>query len=54
VINQLGNPPDQAAAANGFGLKSVAERVRLLGGRHSFTSEPAAGTRLMVWMPLRG
>jgi two-component system sensor histidine kinase UhpB len=54
VINQLGKAPNLTAAANGFGLKSVAERVRLLDGRYSFSSDPVGGTRLVVWVPLRG
>ena len=54
VINRLGNPPNFAAAGNGFGLKSVGERVRLLDGRHAFTSDTAGGTRLVAWVPLRG
>ena len=54
VINRLGNPPGPAAAGNGFGLKSVGERVRLLNGRHAFTSDAAGGTRLVAWVPLRG
>ena len=54
VINRLGNPPNFAAAGNGFGLKSVGERVRLLDGRHAFTSDTAGGTRRVAWVPLRG
>jgi signal transduction histidine kinase len=54
VINRLGKAPNPAAMSNGFGLKSVGERVRLLNGRYSFTSDAVGGTRLVVWVPLRG
>ena len=50
IMNELGTAPG-AGARNGFGLKSVAERVRLLDGRFSFKSDAASGTRLVVWVP---
>ena len=53
IMNELGTAPG-AGARNGFGLKSVAERVRLLNGRFSFKSDAAAGTRLVVWVPTNG
>ena len=53
IMNELGTAPG-AGARNGFGLKSVAERVRLLNGRFSFNSAGAAGTRLVVWVPTHG
>jgi signal transduction histidine kinase len=53
VMNELGAAPG-ARARNGFGLKSVAERVRLLDGRFSFKSDGTAGTRLVVWVPTNG
>jgi two-component system sensor histidine kinase UhpB len=53
VMNELGTAPG-AGARNGFGLKSVAERVRLLNGRFSFKSDEAGGTRLVVWVPTNG
>jgi signal transduction histidine kinase len=53
IMNQLGTAPG-AGARNGFGLKSVAERVRLLNGRFTFKSDEAGGTRLVVWVPTNG
>lgn len=53
ITNELGTAPGNGAR-NGFGLKSVAERVRLLNGRFSFKSDGAAGTRLVVWVPTNG
>jgi two-component system, NarL family, sensor histidine kinase UhpB len=53
VMNELGAAPG-GGARNGFGLKSVAERVRLLNGRFSFKSDEAGGTRLVVWVPTNG
>ena len=53
IMNDLGTVPG-AGARNGFGLKSVAERVRLLNGRFSFKSDAATGTRLVVWVPTNG
>jgi two-component system sensor histidine kinase UhpB len=50
IMNELGTAPG-TGARNGFGLKSVAERVRLLDGRFSFKSDEAGGTRLVVWVP---
>ena len=53
IMNELGTAPG-SGARNGFGLKSVAERVRLLNGRFSFKSAGPAGTRLVVWVPTHG
>jgi PAS domain S-box-containing protein len=40
-------------AAGGFGLKNIAERVRILGGRLKLDSKPGVGTRLEVAIPIR-
>jgi signal transduction histidine kinase/ligand-binding sensor domain-containing protein len=37
----------------GFGLAGMAERIRILGGALDFLSEPGAGTRVTVSIPLR-
>jgi len=37
----------------GFGLKNIAERVRILGGRLKLDSKPGVGTRLEVAIPIR-
>ncbi len=41
------------AAAEGFGLTSIRERVRTLGGTVEFTSRPEGGTRVVVVVPRR-
>jgi two-component system sensor histidine kinase DegS len=38
--------------AGGFGLIDIAERVRMLGGRHSLQSVPGAGTTITVQISL--
>lgn len=43
-----------AAAAGGFGLASMAERARGLGGQVTVTSRPRAGCRVEVIVPLGG
>lgn len=50
IMNERGAAP-ASGARNGFGLKSVAERVRLLNGQFSFKSDGPGGTRLVVWLP---
>lgn len=40
------------AEAGGFGLRSIAERVRILGGELRVDSAPGTGTRLEVTVPL--
>lgn len=39
--------------AGGFGLPSVRERLALFGGRLEIESAPGAGTRVMLWLPVR-
>jgi ligand-binding sensor domain-containing protein/signal transduction histidine kinase len=38
--------------AGGFGLRSLAARTRLLGGRHQIESKPGAGTTITVEIPV--
>ncbi|MEP6573307.1 MAG: ATP-binding protein [Gemmatimonadota bacterium] len=39
------------ASSSGLGLTAMRERVQLLGGRFSLTSEPGKGAKVAVWMP---
>lgn len=41
-----------AAAPPGFGLNSIAERVRMLGGTHAISSTPGEGTALNIRVPI--
>ena len=41
------------ATEGGFGLRSIAARARLLGGRHRVESKPGAGTTVTVEIPIR-
>jgi signal transduction histidine kinase/ligand-binding sensor domain-containing protein len=43
-------PPDQ----RGFGLRQIAERAKMMGGRVDVQSRPGQGTRLTVEVPLPG
>ena len=38
----------------GFGLRGILERTRILGGRHTLESAPGSGTRLNVYIDLKG
>ena len=42
-----------AHPAGGFGLPSVRERLALFGGRLEIESAPGAGTRVVLWLPVR-
>jgi signal transduction histidine kinase len=42
-------PPDQ----RGFGLRQIAERAKIMGGRVDIKSRPGQGTRLMVEVPFQ-
>jgi signal transduction histidine kinase len=42
---------DPAAAAGGFGLLGMRERVARLGGRLKIESSPGQGTRILVALP---
>lgn len=39
-------------AARGFGMTGIAERVRMLGGRHVITSSPGLGTTIQIDIPV--
>lgn len=39
-------------SARGFGLKNIAERVRILGGRVNIDSAPGAGARIEILLPI--
>jgi signal transduction histidine kinase len=41
----------QAAMGDGNGLRGLADRVDVLGGRFQVDSEPGVGTRLMAELP---
>jgi len=43
-------PPEQ----RGFGLRQIAERAKMMGGRVDLRSQPGQGTRLIVEVPLQG
>ena len=38
----------------GLGLKNIAERVRILGGKLKVDSQPGKGTRIEVTIPVDG
>jgi signal transduction histidine kinase/ligand-binding sensor domain-containing protein len=40
------------AIGSGFGLAGIAERVGMLGGRHSIESAPGAGTTITITLPV--
>ena len=40
-----------ATIGSGFGLAGVAERVGMLGGRHSIVSAPGQGTKVTIVLP---
>jgi signal transduction histidine kinase len=48
LSRQESAPPDQ----RGFGLRQIAERARMMGGRVDIQSQPGHGTRLTVEVPL--
>jgi signal transduction histidine kinase/ligand-binding sensor domain-containing protein len=51
--NGKGFNPARAQTDGGFGLKGLAERVRILGGRHQLQSAPGQGSTLSVVIDLR-
>jgi len=44
--------PARETATRGFGLKNIAERVRILGGSLKVDSRPGAGTRVEAIVPI--
>lgn len=49
----VGFDPEAERKAEAFGLQGVGERVHLLGGEMRLSSNPGAGTRIEVTVPLR-
>lgn len=44
---------ERTRGTSGFGLPSVRERLALFGGRLEIESAPGAGTRVVLWLPVR-
>lgn len=53
IIEDNGRGFDLEQAVTGFGLRGMQERVSLLRGRFQIETEPGAGCRIRVVMPLR-
>ena len=53
-ISDRGTGFDQGAASrqNGIGVRSMEERVRLVGGQFAVRSRPMQGTKIDVWVPI--
>jgi PAS domain S-box-containing protein len=43
-----------ASGQNGIGIRSMEERVRLMGGQFAVRSRPMEGTKIDVWVPIGG
>ena len=56
TVNDNGKGFDAAGSQNdsGFGLRGILERTRILGGRHTLESSPGLGTRLNVYIDVKG
>jgi PAS domain S-box-containing protein len=52
TVTDLGDGFDPTAQSAGFGIFSMGDRVRLLGGSFSLDSAPGRGTRIDAWLPL--
>lgn len=52
TVTDTGDGFDPAVPSSGFGIFSMRERVRLLGGVFSLESAPGRGTRIEAWLPL--
>jgi signal transduction histidine kinase len=48
----LSQPPDGRPGADGFGLRSLAARAKLLGGTSRIHSTPGQGTMVVVEVPV--
>ena len=55
-ISDRGTGFDQGAASrqSGIGIRSMEERVRLVGGQFAVHSRPMEGTKIDVWVPIAG
>jgi len=49
----MGFNPKETPNGEGLGIRSMEERVRLLGGRFEIQSKVGAGTKINVWLPLQ-
>ncbi len=49
----VGFNPKGSSKGEGLGLRSMEERVRLLGGRFEIQSNAGSGTKIEVWLPLQ-
>jgi signal transduction histidine kinase/ligand-binding sensor domain-containing protein len=47
----VGSRTDSDTVSGGFGLESISQRVKLLGGELSITSVPSEGTRIQIVLP---
>jgi len=56
TVNDNGKGFDAAGSQNdsGFGLRGILERTRILGGRHTLESSPGLGTRLNIYIDVKG
>jgi PAS domain S-box-containing protein len=52
LIEDDGRGFDPAQASNGMGLKNIAERTRILGGRLKLDSAPGGGARIEITVPI--
>jgi len=48
------HPPGRGGPGGGFGMRGMAERVRILEGGMEITSAPGRGTRIRVVVPVKG
>ena len=53
-VEDNGSGFEQDSAPGGHGLKNMRERAALLGGRAAIESQPGAGSRVSVEIPLAG
>ncbi len=49
----MGFNPKETPNGEGLGIRSMEERVRLLGGRFEIQSKVGTGTKINVWLPLQ-
>jgi PAS domain S-box-containing protein len=48
-----GFDPNEPSAGSGIGIRSMEERLRLLGGQLEIHSRPMEGTRIDAWLPFK-
>jgi PAS domain S-box-containing protein len=49
----VGFDPWTVSRQDGIGIRSIEERVRLVGGQFTIHSQPTEGTKIDVWVPIR-